>query len=145
MNMENERAKAKKRVLRNFMWATMVLLILCFAAMGILFYMLIPDLQISPASKKLLLLVASIFLLAALFIWVFWDRPALKKYKREYKEEIEIFEKSKISIFLRSRAFKMLLFLMILLASGNRLVYRRQNFRLNDDGNAYSLNQQASH
>ena len=115
--MENERAKEKKQVLRNFMWASMVLLILCFAAIGILFYMLIPDLQISLGTKELLLLVASIFLLATLFTWIFWYRPALKKYKKEYKEEIEIFEKSKISIFLSGRAFKVLLFLMILLAA----------------------------
>lgn len=116
--MENERTTEKKQVLRNFMWAAMFLLILCFAAMGILFYMLIPDLQISPGTEKLLLFVASIFLLAALFTWVFWYRPALKKYKREYKEEIEMFEKSKISIFLSSRVFKVLLFLMILVAFG---------------------------
>ena len=117
VNMENEPAKEKKQVLRNFVWATMFLLILCFAAMGILFYMLIPNLQISPISpgtQKLLLLVASIFLLAAVFTWVFWYRLALKKYK----EELEIFEKSKISRFLSGRAFKVLLFLMILLALG---------------------------
>ena len=77
--MENERIKKKKQVLRNFMWAAMFLLTLLFAAMGILFYMLIPDLQISPGTEKLLLLVASIFLLAALFIWVFWYRLALKE------------------------------------------------------------------
>ena len=116
--MENECAKEKKQVLRNFMWAAMLLLILLFVAMGILFYMLIPDLQISPGTEKLLLLVASIFLIAALFIWVFWYRLALKKCKREYKEELEMFEKSKISIFLNSRAFKVLLFLMILFAAG---------------------------
>ncbi|MCY3550715.1 MAG: hypothetical protein OXH39_09690 [Candidatus Poribacteria bacterium] len=116
--MENERAIEKKQALRNFIWAAMLLLILCFAAMGILFYMLIPDLQISLGTKKLLLLLASIFLLAALFTWVFWYRPALKKYKREYKEEIEMFEKSKISIFLSSRVFKVLLFLMLLVAFG---------------------------
>lgn len=116
--MENGRAKEKKQVLRNFMWAAMLLLILLFAAMGILFYLLIPHLQISPGTEKLLLLVASIFLLAAIFAWVFWYRPALKKYKREYKEEIEVFEKSKIAIFLNSRAFKVLLFFMILLAAG---------------------------
>lgn len=118
MNMENERAEEKKQVLRNFMWAAMFLLTLLFAAMGILFYMLIPDLQILPGTEKLLLLVAAIFLLAALFIWVFWYRLALKKCKREYKEELGMFEKSKISIFLNSRAFKVLLFLMILFAAG---------------------------
>lgn len=116
--MENERAKKKKQVLRNFMWAAIFLNILLFVAVGILFYMLIPDLQISPGAEKLLLLVVSIFLLTALFTWVFWYRPALKKYKREYKEEIEMFEKSKISIFLSSRVFKVLLFLMMLLAAG---------------------------
>ena len=118
MDMENERAEEKKQVLINFMWAVMFLLTLLFAAMGILFYMLIPDLQISPGTEKRLLLVASIFLLAALFIWVFWYRLALRKYKREYKEELERFEKSKLSIFLDSRAFKVLLFLMILLSIG---------------------------
>ena len=116
--MENKRAKEKKQVLRNFMWAAMLLLILLFVAMGILFYLLIPDLQISPGTEKHLLFVASIFLLAALFTWVFWYRLALKKYKTGYKEEIEIFEKSKISIFLDSRAFKVLLYLMILVAAG---------------------------
>ena len=116
--MENERAKEKKQVLRNFMWAAMFLLTLLFAAIGIVFSLLIPDLKISPGTEKLLLLVALIFLLAALFIWIFWYRLALKKYKREYKEELEIFEKSKISRFLKSRAFKVLLFLMILLAAG---------------------------
>ena len=116
--MENERAKGKKQVLRNFMWAAMFLLTLLFAAMGIVFYLLIPDLKISPDTEKFLLLVALIFLIAALFTWVFWYRPALKKYKREYKEELEVFEKSKISRFLKSRAFKVLLFLMILLAAG---------------------------
>ena len=116
--MENKRAKEKKQVLRNFMWAAMLLLILLFAAMGILFYLLIPDLQISPGTEKLFLLVASIFLLAALFTWVFWYRLALKKYKTGYKEELKIFENSKLSIFLKSRAFKVLLFLMILLAAG---------------------------
>ena len=120
MNMENEHAKEKKQVLRNFMWATMVLLILVFAAMGILFYMVIPNLQISPISpgtQKLLLIVASIFLLAALSTWVFWYRLALKKYKREYKEELEKLETSKMGIFLSSRAFYVLLFFMILLSA----------------------------
>ena len=119
--MENERAKEKKQVLRNFMWATMFLFILLFAAMGILFYMLIPNLQISPISpntKQLLLLAASILLFAALFAWIFWYRLAFKKYKKEYKEELEKFEKSKIAMFLNGRAFKVLLFLMILLAAG---------------------------
>ena len=36
--MENERTTEKKQVFRNFMWATIFLLILCFAAIGILFY-----------------------------------------------------------------------------------------------------------
>ena len=119
--MENERTKEKKQVLRNFMWATMFLLILLFAEIGILFYMLIPNLQISPISpdtEKLLLLAASILLLIALLTWIFWYRPAVKKYKREYKEELEMFEKSKISRFLSGRAFKVLLFFMILLAAG---------------------------
>lgn len=121
--MENERAIEKKQLFRNFMWATMFLLILLFAAMGILFYMLIPNLQISPISpntEKLLLLAASIFLLAALFAWIFWYRLAFKKYKKEYKEELEMFEKSRISRFLSfsSRAFTVLIFLMILLAFG---------------------------
>ena len=114
--MENGHAR-KKQALRNFMWATMVLLILLFAAIGILFYILIPNLQISPISpgtQKLLLLVASIFLLAALFTRVFWYRLALKKSKREYTEELE---KSKISIFLSGRAFYVLLFLLIFLGA----------------------------
>ncbi|MCY3743261.1 MAG: hypothetical protein OXH00_19760 [Candidatus Poribacteria bacterium] len=119
--MENEHGKERKQVLRNFMWATMFLLVLGFAALGILFYILIPNLQISPISpgtEKLLLLAVSILLLIALFAWIFWYRPAVKQYKREYKEELEMFEKSKISRFLSGRAFKVLLFLMILLAAG---------------------------
>ena len=84
--------------------------------MGVLFYMLIPKLQISPISpeaEKLLLVVVSILGLAALLIWIFWYRLAFKKYKREYKEELRVFEKSK-----RGRAFKVLLFLLILLGAG---------------------------
>ena len=118
--MENERAEEKKQVLRNFMWATMFLSILLFAAMGILFYILIPKLQISPISpgtEKLLLLVVSILSLAALFAWIFWYRLAFKKYKKQYKEELEMFENSKISKFLRGWAFKVLLFLMILFSA----------------------------
>ena len=118
--MENERTKEKKQVLRNFMWATMFLWILLFAAMGILFYMLTPKLQISPISpntEKLLLLAASIPLIAALFAWIFWYRPALKKYKREYKEKLEKLEKSKMGIFFSSRAFTVLLYLMIFLGA----------------------------
>ena len=121
MDMENERTTEKKQVLRNFMWATMFLFILLFAAMGILFYLLIPNLQISPISpntKQLLLLVVSILLFAALFAWIFWYRLTFKKYKKQYKEELEMFEKSKIAMFLSGRAFKVLLFLMILLAAG---------------------------
>ena len=120
MNMENEHAKEKKQVLRNFMWATMVLLILLFAAIGILFYMVIPNLQISPISpgtQKLLLIVASIFLLAALSTWIFWYRLALGRYKGEYTEELEKLEKSRMGIFLSSRAFYVFLFLMILLGA----------------------------
>ena len=119
MNIENEHAQ-KKQVLRNFMWAAVFLCSLLFAAMGILFYMLIPNLQISlisPGTQKLLLLVVSILSLAALFTWVFWYRLALKKYKREYTEELEKLEKSKIGIFLSSRAFYVLLFLLILLSA----------------------------
>ena len=119
--MEKERTKEKKQVLRNFMWATLFLWILLFAAIGILFYILIPNLQIlpiSPGTEKLLLLVVSILLLAALFPWAFWYRPALRKYKKEYKEELEVFEQSKISKFLSGRAFKVLLFLIMLLAAG---------------------------
>ena len=48
--METERAKEKKQVLRNFMWAAIFLNILLFAGVGILFYVLIPNLQISPIS-----------------------------------------------------------------------------------------------
>ena len=114
--MENGRTREKKQVLRNFMWAAIFLLILLFAVMGVLFYMLIPKLQISPISpeaEKLLLVVVSILGLAALLIWIFWYRLAFKKYKREYKEELRVFEKSK-----RGRAFKVLLFLLILLGAG---------------------------
>ena len=119
--MENERAKEKKQVLRDFVWATIFLSILLFAAMGILFYMLIPDLQISPISpgtEKPLLLVVSILSLAALFAWIFWYRLALKKYKKEYKEELEKLEKSKMGIFFSSRAFYVFLFFIILLGAG---------------------------
>ena len=115
--MENERTKEKKQVLRNFVSATMFLSILLFAVMGILFYMLIPDLQISPNTKKLLLLVVSILSLTALFAWIFWYRLALKKYKREYKEELEKLENSKMGIFLSNRVFYLFLFLLILLGA----------------------------
>lgn len=120
MNMENERTKEKKQVLRNFVWATIFLCSLLFAVIGILFYRLIPDLQISPISpntEKLLLFAASILLIAALFAWIFGYRPAFKKYKREYKEELEKLEKSKMGIFLSSRAFYLFLFLLILLSA----------------------------
>lgn len=99
----------------------MFLLILLFAAMGILFYILIPNLQISPISpdtEKLLLLAASILLLVGLFAWIFWYRLARKKYRKEYKEELEKLEKSKIGIFFSGRAFIVLLFLIILLSAG---------------------------
>lgn len=114
--MENERATEKKQVLRNFIWAAISLLVLLFTALGILLYMLYPNLQISPISpgaEKLLLGVVLILGLAALLASVFWYRPALKKYKREYKEELEFFENSK-----RGRAFKVLVFLLILLGAG---------------------------
>ncbi len=120
MDMENERTTEKKQVLRNFIWATMFLSILLFAVMGILFYMLIPKLQIlpiSPNTKQLLLFAASFLSLAALFTWIFGYRPALKKYKREYKEELEKLEKSKMGIFLSNRAFYVFLFLLILLGA----------------------------
>ena len=118
--METEHAKEKKQVLRNFMWAAIFLNILLFAGVGILFYVLIPNLQISPISpdtEKLLLLAAAILWLAAFFAWVFWYRLALEKCKREYKEEVEKLENSKMGIFFRSRAFKVLVFLMILLGA----------------------------
>ena len=121
--MENEHAKEKKQALRNFMWATLFLSILLFAALGILFYRLIPNLQISPISpispntEKLLLLVGSILSFAALLTWVFWYRLALKKYKREYKEELEKLEKSKMGILFSNRAFYVFLFLLILLGA----------------------------
>lgn len=119
--MENEGAQEKRQVLRDFMWATVFLCSLLFAAMGILFYMLIPNLQISPISpgtEKLLLVVVSILLLAALFTWVLWYRLARKKYGKEYKEELEKLEKSKIGIFFSGRAFIVFLFLIILLGAG---------------------------
>ena len=118
--MENELAEEKKQVLRNFMWATMFLFSLLFAALGILFYRLIPGLQISPISpgtEKLLLFVVSILLLAALFAWGFWYRLALKRYKKEYKEELEKLEKSKMGIFLSNRVFYVFVFLLILLSA----------------------------
>ena len=113
--MENGRTKEKKRVLRNFIWAAIFLCSLLFAVIGILFYRLIPGLQISPISpgtEKRLLLVVSILLIVALFAWIFGYRPAFKKYKREYKEELEKLEKSKIGRF-----FYVLLFLLILLGA----------------------------
>ena len=119
MDMENEPTTEKKQVLRNFIWAAIFLCSLLFAVMGILFYMLIPKLQIlpiSPNTKQLLLLAASILSLAALFTWIFRYRPAFKKYKREYKEELERLEKSKMGIFC-NRAFYVFLFLLILLGA----------------------------
>ena len=119
--MENGRTKEKKQALRNFMRASIFLCSLLFAVMGILFYRLIPKLQISPISpdtEKLLLLVVSILSLAALFTWVFWYRLARKKYKKEYKEELEKLEKSKIGIFFSGRAFIVLLFFLILFGAG---------------------------
>ena len=113
MDMENEPTTEKKQALKNFMWATMFLSILLFAVMGILFYILIPNLQFSPISpntKQLLLLAASILSLAALFTWIFRYRLAFKKYKKEYKEELE-------SRFFSSRAFTVLLYLLILLGA----------------------------
>ena len=118
--MENEHATEKKQVLRNFMWATIFLSILLFAALGILFYRLIPNLQISPISpgtEKLLLVVVSILLLAALLTWIFWYRLALRRYKREYKEELKKLEKSKMGIFLSNRVFYVFVFLLILLSA----------------------------
>lgn len=111
--MENERTEEKKQVLRNFMWAAIFFWSLLFAAMGILFYMQLPNLQISPISpgtEKLLLLGVSILGLAALLTWVFWYRLAFKECKREYREELEKKENSK-----RGRVFEVLLFLLILL------------------------------
>ena len=116
--MENERAKEKKQVLRNFMWATMFILISLFTAIGILFYMLIPDLQISHGTEKLLLLAVPTLLLAAFFAWIFWHRSAFKKYTKEYEKEIEQSKKSKILIFVNSRKFTVFILLMILLAMG---------------------------
>ena len=107
--MENERAKQKKQALRNFGWTAIFLMILLFAAMGILFYMLIPDLKISPGTKKYLLLVVSMLSLAALLTWIFWYRPAFKRYKKAYKAELEMLEKS--------RVFNVFLFLLIFLGS----------------------------
>ncbi len=115
MNMENELAKEKKQMLRNFMWATIFQLSLLFAALGILFYRLVPNLQISPISpgtEKLLLFFLSILGIAVLLTWIFWYRPALKKYKREYEKELQMFKKSKLG-----RALKVLPFLMILLGA----------------------------
>ena len=120
MNMENELAKEKKQVLKNFMGATIFLGSLLFAALGILFYMQLPNLQISPISpgtEKLLLFGVSILGLAALLTWVFWYRLALKRYKREYKEELKNLEKSKMGIFLSNRVFYPFVFLLILLSA----------------------------
>ena len=100
--MENERTKEKKQVLRHFIWAAMFLLILLFADMGILLYILL-----SHDTEKLLLLIVSILSLAVLFAWMFGYRPAFKIYRREYKVELEMLEKS--------RAFKVFLFLLIFL------------------------------
>ena len=113
LDMENELAKEKKQVSKNFVWASIFLWSLFFAAMGILFYMMMPNLQISPISpgtEKLLLLGGSILLLAALCVWGFWYRLAFKKYKEEYWEELQMFEKSK-----RGRVSKVLVFFLTLL------------------------------
>ena len=100
--MENGRAKEKKQVSRDFIRTAIFLMILLFAVLGILFYMLF-----SHGTEKLLLLVVSILSLAALLTWIFWYRPAFKRYKKAYKAELEMLEKS--------RAFKVFLFLLIFL------------------------------
>ena len=100
--MENGRAKEKKQVLRDFIRTAIFLMILLFAVLGILFYILL-----SHDTEKLLLLIVSILSLAALFTWMFGYRPAFKIYRRQYKVELEMLEKS--------RAFKVFLFLLIFL------------------------------
>ncbi len=82
--MKNELSKQKKKVGRIFWGAAVFLQTLLFTILGLLFYILAPNIQLSPVTENRLLLVVLIFLFVAVFAWKFWYKPALTKYDEEY-------------------------------------------------------------
>ena len=108
--MKNKHVKTKKEVLRSFVWATICVGLLLCAALGILYIMLMSDMQFSPVTGKLLWLVIVIILLTAIFVWKSWYRNAFKKYTEVYEKEIEMLKSN--------RAFTVYLFFIIILGIG---------------------------
>ena len=113
--MENERSKEKKKIGKNFLWAAVLLFTLLFTSLGILFYLLVPGIQLSPVIEKLLLSVVLILLLIALFAWKFWYKDAFKKYVEEHVLT-NFFDKE--AKMVRHRTFILGLSLLIFLGIG---------------------------
>lgn len=101
MNTKNERSKHTKAV--RFVWITFLLLSLLLMALGLLFYLLAPATQISFRAENLILLVVSILLLVALFVWKFWYKPISKQieeYRMESKMLKTLFSRRATVIFI---------------------------------------------
>ena len=83
--MRNELSKQKKKVGRKLLWASMFLQTLLFTALGLLFYVLVPESHISHVTEKVISCVVLIFLFVAFLAWKFWYKPASIKFFEEYR------------------------------------------------------------
>ncbi|MDE0635243.1 MAG: hypothetical protein OXI43_05235 [Candidatus Poribacteria bacterium] len=96
--MKNELSNYKKKVGRSFWGALAFIQTLLLTVLGLLlYYILAPDLQLSPVTEKLFILVILIFLLTAFLVSKLWYKPASMKFFEEYgdinhpNKESEIF------------------------------------------------------
>ena len=86
----------------------------------LLYYLLAPDLQLSPVTEKLFILVILIFLLVVFLVWKFWYKPASMKYFEEYTVANRFNKETKM---FNNRTFAVTICLTIFITVGTSFWY----------------------
>ncbi|RKU29608.1 hypothetical protein C6497_05580 [Candidatus Poribacteria bacterium] len=107
--MKNELSNYKKKVSRSFWiaWAFFVTLIITVLGLLLyyLFYILAPDLQLSPVTEKLFFCVILIFLLIAFLVGKFWYIPAIMKVSEVYMNTNRFNKETKMFSIFNNRTY----------------------------------------
>ena len=118
--MKNKSSKEKK-ISRNFIAATVCFGTLFLTLTGMIFYLLLPNIQRSYNTERRVSIIALIILLVTLFVQRFWHQKASKRYWGKYMPEDDLTDKGKM-VF-GNLAFITVMIVVILIALGVGLYF----------------------
>ncbi len=94
--MKNKLSKHEKKVRNNVYGSLALMLILLFTAIGIAFYILTTDIQLSRQTKNSLFIAMIVSLLGTLLVTKFWANPALMEYIEEFRNSKQLQKDAKV-------------------------------------------------